>query len=98
MKTRTIFFISLLLVGISQGPTLAHLLELPHKIRFSAADYLIVQQIYRDWFLLGIVEIIALFSTGALCVRIKRESGAFIFSLMAFVCLIVIQLIFWFFT
>jgi len=34
---------------------MAHLLELPKKIKLSAEDYLIVQQIYRGWSLLGVV-------------------------------------------
>ena len=45
---------------IASAPALAHLLELPNKIGLSRDDYLIVQQIYRGWALLGIVVLSAL--------------------------------------
>lgn len=42
---------------------MAHLLELPNKINLPAEAYLTIQQIYRGWAFLGIIELAALLST-----------------------------------
>jgi hypothetical protein len=47
-------------VAISFGSALAHLLEMYNKMRLSKSDYLIVQQIYQGWTLLGIAVVLAL--------------------------------------
>ena len=49
--------LSVLFAALALVFTGAHLLELPHKIGMSAADYLTVQQIYRGWQFAGIVVI-----------------------------------------
>jgi hypothetical protein len=56
-------FFSLLFAALALAPALAHLLELPNKIGLSRDNYLVVQQIYRGWALLGIVVLGALLST-----------------------------------
>ena len=61
--------VSVLLVAIAMAAGWAHLLELHAKLRLDREEYLIVQQIYRGWALLGIVILGALFSTIALAVR-----------------------------
>jgi hypothetical protein len=48
-------FLSLLFVALVLAPALAHLLELPNKINLTREEYLVVQQIYNGWQLLGIV-------------------------------------------
>jgi hypothetical protein len=55
MWIKSLRFVSLLFTALALGAAMAHLLELPKKIKLSAEDYLIVQQIYRGWALLGIV-------------------------------------------
>jgi hypothetical protein len=55
MAIRTVHFLSLLFGALVLGLALAHLLELPNKIALPRDDYLIVQQIYRGWALLGFV-------------------------------------------
>jgi len=61
----------------------AHLLALPNKIDMSRDDYLVAQQIYRGWALLGLVEFAAL----ALSIYLSwlyRGSGApFVLAIIA---------------
>jgi hypothetical protein len=91
-------FLSLLFVALSLAPSMAHVLELPHKIGMSAADYLIVQQIYRGWALLGIAILIALVSTLVLAILERHEDLGFGLSGGAFLCLVAAQVVFWTYT
>ena len=77
---------------------MAHLLELPNKMKLSHHDYLTVQQIYRGWALVGIVVTIALAATAILTVMHYRQGEGYGLPLAAFFCLFATQLIFWFFT
>lgn len=54
--TQTARFLSLVFVALALGPSLAHLMELPNKIDLPRDQYLVVQQIYRGWQLLGIAR------------------------------------------
>ena len=49
-----LFFAAIVATLISLAPSLAHLLELPHKMTLSARAYFAVQQIYAGWDLFGI--------------------------------------------
>lgn len=98
MSTKTIYFIALFFVAVALGPALAHLLELPNKIILARDEYLTVQQIYRGWALLGFVVAGALVSTLVLAVRVRREWRAFVFALIAFICIIGTQVVFWTYT
>jgi len=53
LRVNMILFWSLLLTTLSAVAGLAHLYELPSKLRLGWQDYLTVQQIYRGWSLLG---------------------------------------------
>jgi hypothetical protein len=70
-------FFSLLFAALALAPALAHLLELPNKIGLSRDDYLIVQQIYRGWALLGIVILGALLSTLILAILVRKRLHEF---------------------
>ena len=98
MWQKTIYFLSLLFAALALGPAMAHALELPNKINLSRDDYLIVQQIYRGWALLGIVVFGALLSTLALTITVRRDRNAFIFALIAFLCIAGTQIVFWTYT
>lgn len=99
MWLKIISFISLLLVALTLAPSMAHLLELANKINLSREDYLTVQQIYSGWALLGIVTFPALIFTLILTIMNRGEGRrAFILSLLAFVCLVATQIIFWTYT
>jgi len=98
MSIKTIYFIAVFLVALALGPALAHLLELPNKIHLTREEYLTVQQIYRGWQLLGIVVVGALLSTLVLTIMIRQERKAFVFALIAFLCIVGTQLVFWTYT
>jgi hypothetical protein len=92
------YFFSLLFVALALGPSAAHLLELLNKIDLPVEDYFTVQQIYRGWALLGIVVFGALISTLVLTVLTYGSGSAFILNLIAFLCIVGTQVIFWTFT
>jgi hypothetical protein len=91
-------FASLVSIGICLGPGLAHLLELPHKIRLPRADYQVVQQIYRGWAMLGVLIVVALGSTLVMALLERDRPPAFRLALGSFLCLVAAQLVFWIFT
>jgi len=98
MTLKVLRFLSLLFVALALGPSLAHVLELPHKIGLPAAEYLTVQQIYQGWALLGIVVAGAVVSTlGLLMVeRVHAERVAPTF--LALLCILGAQVVFWVYT
>ena len=98
MWVRTVYFLSLLFAALALAPAMAHLLELPNKIDLSREDYLTVQQIYRGWNLLGFVVAGALFSTLALTITVRRERSAFVFALIALLCIVGTHVVFWAYT
>ena len=98
MKLTLARFFSLLFVALALAPALAHLLELPNKIGLSRDEYLIVQQIYRGWAMLGFVVAGALLSTLVLSVMVRRWPRQFALALSAFFCIVGAQILFWTFT
>jgi hypothetical protein len=97
-STKAVFFISFLLTAVSAAAGLAHLFELPNKIKLSAGDYLAVQQIYRGWAFLGIAVVGSLVSNLVLAILVRRVPKAFSWALTAFLCIAGAQIIFWVFT
>ncbi|MGZ8265254.1 MAG: DUF1772 domain-containing protein [Burkholderiales bacterium] len=91
-------FSSLLFAALALAPALAHLLELPNKIGLARDEYLIVQQIYRGWALLGFVVFGALLSTLAFTFLARRRPREFRTALIAFLCIVGTQVVFWTFT
>jgi hypothetical protein len=97
--TRTIVrFCSVFFVALALVPLMAHLLELPHKIHLSRDDYFTVQQIYRGWWLLGLVILAALVSTLLLAILSRRNRRAFVWSIVSFLAVAATQVVFWTFT
>ena len=91
-------FLSLLFCALALAPALAHLLELPSKIGLPRDEYFVVQQIYRGWWMLGIVVLGALLSTLALTIVVRKRPGELGPALTAFLCIVATQAIFWTFT
>jgi hypothetical protein len=95
---KPVIFVSLLLTTLATSAGLAHLFALPNKTRMTAADYLAAQQAYRGWDLMGVVFIGALVSILALTVLLRRNGTEFRLSLIALLCLVAAQAVFWAFT
>lgn len=96
--TQALQFVAILLVAISMSAGWAHLLELPNKITLSRDEYLVVQQIYQGWALLGITVVGALVSSAALTVLERRKGARFYFDLVATLCVALSLLVFFSFT
>ena len=98
MGLKTMRFLALLFTALALAPALAHLLELPNKIDLSREDYLTVQQIYRGWALLGFVVVGALLSNLVLTIVVWTKPRAFVLTLIAFLCILGTQVVFWTYT
>jgi len=90
--------VAIIFTALAMAAAFAHLLELPNKIHMTRDDYLTVQYIYRGWALLGIVVLGALLSTLALMILGRHDRRLFIGALIALLCLVTTQIIFWTFT
>ena len=95
MTLRTLYFAALIFAAIALVPTGAHVFELFSKMRLDATEYRIVQQIYRGWSLFGVVIFCVLASTVVLAVRLRNHATAFTPALIALLCIVGIQVIFW---
>jgi hypothetical protein len=90
--------LSLLFVALALIPAGAHLFELPNKLALTDRDYLLVQQVYRGWWLFGLAVIPALFLTLAHAIAVRERAERFVPALGAFLCMLATQVIFWIWT
>jgi hypothetical protein len=92
-KEFVIQFCAILFTALALAPALAHVMELPNKIRMPRDAYLTVQSIYRGWQFVGIVVVGALVSTFLLMQ--VADASAFAPALIAFLCIVATQVVFW---
>ena len=99
MSVNTLGILSILLTAILIGSSFAHLLELPNKIHLPPNTYLMVQQLYRGWALLGIAVLAALVATVALAVQLQAHRPS-MFPLVggAAACIVASLIVFFVFT
>lgn len=95
MRHKNIFFTSLLFTALMLSPSLSHLASLPNKIHMNQEEYFIAQKVYQNWALWGIAIFGALVSTLMQSILVRRKRSVFRLSLIAFVCTIASQLVFW---
>lgn len=95
MAAQIVRFFSLLFVGLMLAPGLAHVLQMPHKMNLSGADYLRVQQLYAGWAWFGVVILGALVSTLSLTILVRTRLRQFALASIAFGSVLVTQVIFW---
>ena len=95
VKHPTLSFGVIVLTALVLVPAGAHLAELPHKLNLDRAEYQTVQQIYRGWSLFGVAIFAALAATALLAFRVQRPSTAFTAAVVALLCLIAAQIVFW---
>jgi hypothetical protein len=91
-------FLALLFDALALVPALAHAMELPNKINLAREDYLRVQQLYRGWNRLAVVVIGALTSNLILAGLVRAKPKTFVLNVIAFVCLVGTQVVFWRYT
>jgi hypothetical protein len=96
--TEVVQLLAVLMVAVCLVPAGAHLFELPHKMALPPEQYMTVQAIYAGWSLFGIPIAIALVLTASDTWLVRSNRAAFALSLVALLCLIATQAIFWTFT
>jgi hypothetical protein len=92
------FFIALLATALALGAALAHALELPNKINLPEREYFIIQQVYRGWNQLAYLLLIQLASMLAVAGLSRHEPRVLWPTLVALLCLLCAQALFWTFT
>ena len=90
--------LSIASVALYLVPTGAHLFELTGKLALSPAAYMATQSVYDGCALFGIAVLAALLLTALHAILRRSERRVFILSLLAFVCLLGTQGVFWVFT
>jgi hypothetical protein len=98
MLRNVLRYVSIMATAVAMTAAFAHLLELPNKLPLSRDEYLIVQQIYRGWALLGIVIFVALVAIVWLAVLERHRRRVFALVLGAAACIALSLLVFFTFT
>jgi hypothetical protein len=89
----------LILAALAMVPALAHVLELPGKLRLTKEAYFAVQPIYYPGFTFaGISEPAGIIATIVLLALTPRGNADFWLTLVALMGFIGTQLVYWFFT
>src|SRR6266581_4714287 len=90
--------LTVVLVALAMIPAVAHALELPGKMRLGKDIYFAVQRIYYPGFTFaGISEPVSFLSTIVLLVLTQRGTVAFWLTLLALLCLLGLQAVYWIF-
>jgi len=76
-------FLALVLTALALLPAGAHLLELPNKIDLPQDRYFVVQDIYRGWWLLGSILLLAIVANIYLTVKSYRFAASFWLAILA---------------
>lgn len=92
------FFVALLASVLMLGPALAHALELPTKIGLPRDEYFIVQKIYRGWSLVSLLLGVQFVSLTIAAYLVRAERHVLALTLLAIVCVMAAQGLFWAFT
>lgn len=84
------------LSAMVMGQALAHVLEMPGKLRLSRDQYYTVQTIYYPGFTIGgMAEPLAILATAAALISTPARSGALLLVAAALAALVAVQLAFW---
>ncbi len=74
MTIQILQFIAILLTAAALIPGGAHLLEIANKISLDQEHYLIVQQIYRGWALLGVIIVAAIIANAIMAFMMQIQT------------------------
>jgi len=85
------------LVAVVMGLSLAHALEFPGKMRLGKQEYLTTQAIYYPGFTIGggIGEVLGIIATLLLVIFTPHDNPAFPWTVIGFIAVTVTHLIFW---
>ena len=87
MILKTVQFLALILTALALAPVAAHLFSLHNKISLPAAQYIVVQSIYRGWSLFGFVLIPAIVMNLLLAAMLRGRGISFLLAVVAFLCM-----------
>ncbi len=93
-----LLFVAMLATALAMGAALAHLLELPNKVALPSDQYFIVQQSYRGWNRLAYLLVLELATMVAVAVMARHEPAVLWPVVIAILCLLAAQALFWIFT
>ncbi len=91
-------FVALFATAIALGPALAHLLEMPGKMRLAPELYFETQQLYSGWAWLAVVLLVQLAGIVATAWLARSDGIVLAASLVALAALIGAQVVFWVWT
>jgi hypothetical protein len=90
---------AVVLTALAMAPALAHAFEFPGKKRLDKGSYVSAQAIYYPGFtVLGITEPGALIAIAVLLFLTPRHGPAFFLTVLALVCVLGMQAVYWLFT
>lgn len=97
MFLRTWRWLTLMFVALSLAPALAHLLEMPAKMRYEGPLWLTISQTLYGAFgtVGGAFEAAAVFTTVVLVLLVRRRHPAFGWTLLAALCMLLAHAAFW---
>ena len=97
MFLRTWRWLTLMFVALSLAPALAHLLEMPAKMRYEGPLWLTISQTLYGAFgaVGGAFEVAAVFTTVVLVLLVRRRHPAFGWTLLAALCMLLAHAAFW---
>ena len=91
--------VTVCLVAVTMALALAHSLEFPGKMRLSRDNYIATQAIYYPGFSIGgLAESLGVLATLALTLLTPHNSSAFVFTLIAFVAVAAMHVVYWLMT
>jgi hypothetical protein len=95
---KAISFLAVLLTALALIPGAAHVLELPNKLNLSSDEYLVVQSVYRGWWMLGVVLMAALLANGGLAFVVREQTTPFLLALGAAFAIAAVLIVFFVWT
>ena len=76
-------FLAVVITGLALIAPAAHALVLPNKIGLPKADYFVVQQIYRGWWMVGLLLPLAFLANLANALFLRDDGAALMLSIAA---------------
>lgn len=92
------FLLALTSTALALGAALAHVLELPNKMKLDMADYFVAQRLYDGWDKLGFLIAVELAAILWVVFATRHDPATRRLALLALAGLVAAQVVFWVFT